>query len=536
VAAHVGATVRLPPGAGAAGRIRGGDYDSQTGQLVTGITLTSQSVQPGDLYAALPGSRTHGANFAGDAAGRGAVAVLTDPSGANAAAGSGLPLLVVPGPRERLGELAAWLFGQPASQLMMLGVTGTNGKTTTTFLLDSALRLSGQLTGMIGTVQTRVGDLVQDSVRTTPEAPDLQALLAEMVASGVRSCSMEVSSHALSLRRVDGIVFDVAGFTNLSQDHLDFHPTMADYFAAKARLFTPRYARQGVVCVDDEWGWRLAAQSLIPVMTLATRPSAGDPGPDPVVGSADWVVTGRIPDDAGGTGFTLNGPGDVQVAARCPLPGGFNVANTALALVMLAAAGANLERAAGWLGQAEPVPGRMQPVRSGGVQESGDVRGVVQGEPLAVVDYAHTPDAITAAGQALNDRGRPLVLVLGAGGDRDRLKRPGMGAAAAAVADVVIVTDDNPRSEDPAQIRAAVLAGAQEAAPPGVAVLEIPGRAAAIAEAVRRAWGQGTVLLTGKGHERGQEIAGVVHPFDDREVLARELAARGRELTQEPAP
>lgn len=518
----MGANVRPPQlsAPASAGARPDAGYATIAGQAITGICLNSQTVQPGDLYAALPGSRTHGARFAQDAAARGAVAVLTDPSGAGLAAEAGLPLLVVTDPRTRLGEVAAWLFGQPSSQLMMLGVTGTNGKTTTTFLLDSALRLSGQLTGMIGTVQTRVGAQVHDSVRTTPEAPDLQALLAQMVRNGVRSCSMEVSSHALALRRVDGITFDVAGFTNLSQDHLDFHPTMADYFAAKAVLFTPRYARQGVVCVDDEWGWRMAARAQIPVMTLATAPTAGDPGPDPVVGSADWVVTDRIPDDAGGTRFTLHGPGGAQVQARCPLPGSFNVANTALALVMLASAGANLQRAAGWLGQAEPVPGRMQPVQG--------ASGPVPGEPLAVVDYAHTPDAITAAGQALSDRPRPLVLVLGAGGDRDPYKRPGMGAAAAAVADIVIVTDDNPRSEDPAEIRAAVLTGARESGRAGLTVLEIPGRAEAIAEAVRRAWGGGTLLLAGKGHERGQEVAGVVHPFDDREVLARELTTRGR--------
>ena len=490
VAAHLGATVHQP--------------GSASDPLVTGITLNSRSVQPGDLYVALPGAHTHGARYAADAAGNGAVAVLTDVDGAGMAVEAGLPVLVMPAPREHLGDVAAWLFGYPATQLTMFGVTGTNGKTTTTFLLDSALRQGGWVTGMVGTVQTRIAGDVQDSVRTTPEATDLQALLAAMVHSGARACSMEVSSHALALSRVDGIVFDVAGFTNLSQDHLDFHPTMTDYFAAKAQLFTPAHARRGVVCVDDDWGQQLARQAQIPVVTLATAgPCATDP---------DWSVTDRRP-DGGGTRFTLQGPVSVQVAARCPLPGDFNVANTALALVMMAESGVDLADAAAWMSDAESVPGRMQQVTGLGAA----------GEPLAVVDYAHTPDAVAAAARALRDRGSPLVVVLGAGGDRDRQKRPLMGAAAAGVADIVIVTDDNPRSEDPAAIRASVLAGARAAAGPAVTVTEIEGRAGAIAQAVRLAWGGGTVLLAGKGHERGQEIAGVVHRFDDRAVLADAL-------------
>jgi UDP-N-acetylmuramoyl-L-alanyl-D-glutamate--2,6-diaminopimelate ligase len=455
---------------------------------------------------ALPGAHTHGARFAADAASNGAVAVLTDDRGAGLAMAAGLPVLVAPAPREHLGDLAAWLFGNPASRLTMFGVTGTNGKTTTTFLLDGALRRGGRVTGMVGTIQTRIGDEVRDSVRTTPEAPELHALLAAMVRTGADACSMEVSSHALALGRVDGIVFDIAGFTNLSQDHLDFHRTMDDYFAAKAQLFTPAHARRAVICVGDDWGQRLAKQAQIPVTTLATEGSAAG------ANQADWTVTDPIP-DGGGTRFTLHGPEGVRTAARCPLPGDFNVANTALALVMLVGAGVTPAEAADWLAGAESVPGRMQHVTGAGAP----------GEPLAVVDYAHTPDAVAAAAQALRDRGEPLVVVLGAGGDRDREKRPLMGAAAAGVADVVIVTDDNPRSEDPAAIRSSVLAGARASAGPNVIVLEIESRAQAIDEAVRRAWGGGTVLVAGKGHERGQEIAGVVHAFDDRDVLTDAL-------------
>jgi UDP-N-acetylmuramoyl-L-alanyl-D-glutamate--2,6-diaminopimelate ligase len=481
---------------------------------VTGACLDSRAVRPGDLYAALPGERTHGGRFAGPAADAGAVAVLTDPEGSRLAAGTGLPALVVPDPRAVLGAVAARVHGEPGTRLRMYGVTGTNGKTTVTYLLDAALRRGGRVTGLVGTVETRVANEALPSVRTTPEATDLQALLALMVERGVAACSMEVSSHALALHRVDGVVFDVVGFTNLSQDHLDFHPTMADYFAAKAELFTPARARRGVVCVDDEWGRRLAAlaaEAGVPVTTVATL---GAP--------ADWQVTD--PRVAGsGTDFTITGPDGVPVAARCPLPGDFNVANTAVALLVLVADGVPVAEAAAWLAQACAVPGRMEAITGAGVP----------GEPLAVVDYAHSPDAITAAARALRTGSSgPLVVVLGAGGDRDREKRPLMGAAAAGVADVVVVTDDNPRGEDPAAIRAAVVAGALGTGT-GAEVVEIGDRAAAIAEGVRRAWGGGTLLVAGKGHETGQEVAGVVHPFDDRTVLARALLeARPEEVTR----
>ncbi len=480
---------------------------------ITGVCLDSRAVQPGDLYAALPGARTHGARFAAGAAQLGATAVLTDPDGADLAAGSGLPLVVVPNPRELLGELAAWVFGRPAEQMLMFGVTGTNGKTTTTFLLDGALRAAGKRCGLIGTVLTRIVDEQIDSVRTTPEAPDLAALMALMVRRGVQVCSMEVSSHAVTLGRVDGIRFDVAGFTNLSQDHLDVHPTMEDYFAAKAELFTPQRARRGVVCVDDEWGRRLAAESTVPVVTFTTeaaRPASSGDQADRA-DRADWMVTETHPRD-GGTDFVLDGPDGVTLKGHCPLPGDFNVANTVLALLMLLASGTPAEDAARQLAAAPAVPGRMEQVGNA---------------PLAVVDYAHTPDAVATALKALRPaRSGPLVVVLGAGGDRDRAKRPKMGAEAARNADVVLVTDDNPRSEVPAEIRASVLEGARSVG--GAAeVMEIPDRREAIETGVRLAGAEGIVLVAGKGHERGQEVAGVVHPFDDREVLAAVLAQPG---------
>jgi UDP-N-acetylmuramoyl-L-alanyl-D-glutamate--2,6-diaminopimelate ligase len=480
------------------------------GVLLTGVTLSSHAVRAGDLYAALPGARTHGAAFAADAAGAGAVAVLTDADGADRAGATGLPVAVVDDPRARLGELAAWIYGEPGTKLVTLGVTGTNGKTTTTCLLDAALRAAGRRTGLVGTVEFRLGEERIPSTGTTPESPDLHALLATMVVRGVEVCSLEVSSHALALHRVDGLVVDVAAFTNLSQDHLDLHGSMEAYFAAKASLFTPERARRGVVCVDDAWGARLAQLAGVPVTTVTTRPGAG-------ARRADWRVTDEAV-EAGLPVAQVAGPGGLELRLRSPLPGRFNLANALVALAVLVEAGLDAESAAKALAVAGPVPGRME--RVGEPDRPA-------GAPLAVVDFAHSPDAVQQALAALAGSrrpDRPLVVVLGAGGDRDREKRPFMGEAAARGADVVVVTDDNPRSEDPSGIRAAVRAGAERAAArTGALVLEVAGRRAAVEEAVRRAWPGGVVLVAGKGHEQGQEVGGVVHPFDDRAALRAAL-------------
>ncbi len=500
------------------------------GRVVTGVTLDSRTVHPGDLYAALPGQHVHGARFAGTAVARGAAAVLTDPAGAELVAadlapeGASVPVLVVADPRAVLGGLAAVIYGEPATRLRMYGITGTNGRTTTAYLLESALRTLGARTGLIGTVETRIGEDRLASARTTPEATDLHAILAVMLERDTDAVVMEVSSHAMAQHRVDGVVYDLALFTNLSQDHLDFHGDMAGYFDAKAALFTPARARRGLVCIDDRWGRELAGRSAVPVTTLAT-----DSG-------ADWTLA---PGD--GATATLTGPGG-QLHLHCHLPGAFNVVNTAMAALALLENGyaaADVERAMA----AEPaVPGRMEIVPGG------------PGEPRCIVDYAHTPEAVDAALAALRPStpGR-LVVVLGAGGDRDRGKRRAMGAAAARWADDLVVTDDNPRSEDPAAIRAEVLAGAQQAQrqdsgaapdsgprPPASATRRASdaGRAVDIAAAVRLAREQGrptenTVVVLGKGHETGQEIAGVVHPFDDRDALA--AALRGQPYAPEAA-
>jgi UDP-N-acetylmuramoyl-L-alanyl-D-glutamate--2,6-diaminopimelate ligase len=475
---------------------------------VTGVSLSSQDIVTGDLYAALPGANTHGATFAGAAVREGAVAVLTDPTGSGIldAEAPGVPRVVVEHPRSVVGAVASLVYGTRDLALQLYGVTGTNGKTTTAYLVNSALTALGRTTGLIGTVETRIADERVKSVRTTPEATVLHALLAVMTERGVDSCVMEVSSHALSQHRVDGVVYDVAMFTNLSQDHLDFHPTMRDYFEAKASLFTPERARTGVVCVDDEWGRELSRTASIPVTTVTSDPRV----------KADWrVEPGERVDD-----LVLT-DGATTLHLRSALPGDFNRVNTAMAALALLAAGFPPDEAERALRADPHVPGRMERVTLGTADAAG-------GAPLVVVDYAHTPDAVGAALRALRPQTTgALVVVLGAGGDRDRGKRAAMGRAAAEHADVVFVTDDNPRTEDPALIRAAVIAGAREA---GVhhAVHEVSGRAAAIDAAVRAAVASGpgaTVAIVGKGHETGQDVGGTIHPFDDRDEARRALAA-----------
>ncbi len=425
---------------------------TEGGRSLTGVTLDSRGVRPGDVYAALPGARLHGARFAADAVAAGAAAVLTDEDGARLCEGVAVPVLVVADPRGVLGGVSSWVYGHPAADLLMLGVTGTNGKTTTCYLIEAALRHAGRRTGMIGTVETRFAGRRVPSPRTTPESPDLHGLLAVMREAEVSACAMEVSSHALALHRVDAVRYDVAGFTNLSQDHLDFHPDLEDYFTTKASLFTPERTRSAVVCVDDPWGTRLAVEATVPVVTFRT-PLAADHGG---TGETDWEAVDLTPSiDGPGTEFTLRHRDGHSLDLVSPLAGDFNVANTSLAALMLVAAGFDEAGIRDGLASGDTVPGRMQVV--------GDAS---DGHPLAVVDYAHTPDAVTAALRALRRTasGR-LVVVLGAGGDRDPGKREAMGAAAATGADVVVVTDDNPRGEDPSAIRARLVAGAREVAP-----------------------------------------------------------------------
>ncbi|WP_415630155.1 UDP-N-acetylmuramoyl-L-alanyl-D-glutamate--2,6-diaminopimelate ligase [Nocardioides dubius] len=465
--------------------------------VLSGVTLSSQRVLPGDLYAALPGARVHGARFAADAVAAGALAVLTDAEGAALAGDLGVPVVVVESPRAVLGAVAAAVYGRPTEQMRMIGVTGTQGKTTTTRLAELALTGAGVRAGVVGTVGTRIAGADVATALTTPEAPDLQALFARMVEQQVQTCAMEVSSHALVLRRVDGICFDIAVFTNLGRDHLDFHADVEEYFAAKADLFTPARARRALVNADDEHGRRLIAEAQVPTLTFSVS------GRD-----ADWQAVDL---DAGpaGTEFTLLGPGQVSVRTFVPIPGDFNVANALAGLAAAVEVGHAADRLARALAISGGVPGRLERVD-------------VAADYEVVVDYAHKPDAIEAALRTLRPlaSGR-LILVIGAGGDRDRGKRPLMGEISARLADLVVVTDDNPRTEDPSAIRAEVLAGARGGA---AEVREIGDRRAAIRAALDEAAAGDIVVVAGKGHETGQEIDGVVHPFDDREVVVQEAS------------
>ena len=467
---------------------------------LSGVTLDSRSVRPGDLYAALPGTRVHGAAFCADAVAAGAVAVLTDPDGRARAAASGVPVFVLADPRARLGEIASWLYGDPSSRLRLIGVTGTSGKTTSTYLIESGLRAAGHLTGLVGGVETRVGRDRLPSSLTTPEAADLQALFAVMAERGVTAAAMEVSSHALSLGRVAGARFDVAVFTNLSQDHLDFHADLEDYFRAKASLFVPPVI--GVVNIDDKYGRRLASSAPVPVTTFSAAGKA----------EADWRAV-DVRSGADGSTFRLIGPGGVEADVSVGLAGVFNVANAVGALVALVEAGIGLEDAVAGMAACPGVPGRLERVPAAGL------------DLTAFVDYSHKPGAVEAVLRSL----RPvtqgnLIIVLGCGGDRDRAKRPMMGAAAASLADVAILTSDNPRSEDPLAILAAMLHGVLSVPQEERArVIIEPDRAAAIAQAVGLAVPGDVIVVAGKGHETGQYVAGAVLPFDDRQVTAAAL-------------
>lgn len=463
---------------------------------VTFVGLDSANVEPGGLFAALPGTRVHGATYAFDSA---AGAILTDEAGLAIIQQTAdrRPVLVVEDVRAILGHVAAEVYGHPSRSFTLLGVTGTSGKTTTTYMLEKGLTAAGCKVGLIGTTGTRIMGRDVATELTTPEAPMLQRLFAQMRDEGVTHVVMEVSSHALMLGRVTGSDFDIAAFTNLSQDHLDFHPTMEDYFQAKALFFDPASDLRGersVICIDDEWGTRMAALADNPV-TVATACAADV--------TAELVSVG----DQGSQRVRLNADGSHEFTL--PMPGAFNVANAALAAAVATTAGVDLDAFLSGLEQAA-VPGRMERID--------------EGQPfVAVVDYAHKPAAVGAVLATLRGQvsGRVGVAV-GAGGDRDSSKRPLMGSEAARGADFVVVTDDNPRTEDPAAIRAAVLEGACGAGT-GAEIVEVGPRGEAIDALV--AWAQpgDAVIVVGKGHEVGQLVGTQKLHFDDREEMRRAI-------------
>lgn len=464
--------------------------------IVTDATHDSRQVRPGMLFCAVRGSTTDGHDHAPQAVRDGAAALLVERE-----LDLGVPQLIVPDVRAALGPVASEIHGRPSERLTVVGVTGTNGKTTTAYLLEAAFAAAGRGAGVIGTVETRIHGRAQPGVRTTPEGTDLQRLLALMYDRGVDAVAMEVSSHGLDLRRVDGTRFAVAVFTNLSQDHLDWHGTMEAYFSSKARLFEAGRAERGLVSVDDDWGRRLARQVGVAVETFGRHETA------------DHRIVDIETDVTGGRARLADGP-----EVRTRLLGEFNVRNAVAAYLAAIAAGVPPGAAVEGIAACPGVPGRLERVPGGA-------------GATVLVDYAHSPDAVervvAAMRQVLGNDGR-LHLVIGAGGDRDRAKRPQMGAVAAA-ADRAVLTSDNPRSEDPAAILAAVEEGARQAVAAG-APAEIvirQDRREAIAEAVRGAAPGDIVVIAGKGHETGQEFADHTVPFDDRIVAAEILGSGG---------
>jgi UDP-N-acetylmuramoyl-L-alanyl-D-glutamate--2,6-diaminopimelate ligase len=462
----------------------------------SGTAHLDSDVEPGDLFIAIPGARVHGATFIADAVKRGAVAVLTDQEGLTHSIG--IPTLVAKDVRTAGALISASLYKYPTRDLASIGITGTNGKTTVSTLLYQIFEAVGRDTGLIGTVETRIGSEVLKSARTTPEAPELQALAAVMCERHMRHLVMEVSSHALSLKRMKGAHFAIAAFTNLSQDHLDFHKDMESYFATKSELFTSEYAEQGFINIDSTYGQRLADQVQIPTTTISRTNTA-----------ATWhfVETHNV---ARGVEFSARGAGGILIESRTRLFGNYNLDNLLMALAIAVECGIDPIELASITPTLSGAPGRLEAVSLGQ-------------HFTALVDYAHSPDAVTNVLTAAREftLGK-VIAVLGCGGDRDASKRPLMGRALAEGADIAIFTSDNPRSEVPGEILKQMTDSLSLSSPSQV----IEDRAEAIRVAVGLAHDGDTVLVLGKGHESGQEIKGVITAFDDCIVLAQAIEAK----------
>jgi UDP-N-acetylmuramoyl-L-alanyl-D-glutamate--2,6-diaminopimelate ligase len=498
-------------------RVEGADAD------VSGLSYRSDQVCPGTLFFCVPGFLRDGHDFAPDAVARGAAALCVERP-----LDLAVPQVVVPSVRWAMGSVASAFYGHPSSRLLTVGITGTNGKTTSAFLAAHLLDHAGLRSGLMGTVERRIGGKTLPAGRTTPEALDVQRDFADMAASGDKAAVMEVSSHALDLGRARGIDFRTVAFTNLTQDHLDYHKTLEEYFAAKCRLFLDEEFAAGgaaaTINVDDPFGLRLARQcERSRVMSFSTTGATGEWGPadlelsDFAMGPAGThgtlVVRGtaleRAQGQRGGDG-TVDAPAEIRREVFTHLVGAFNVANTLTALGCGLGLGLDLEGMLAALNGFAGVPGRMETIDAGQ-------------DFLVVVDYAHTPDSVTNVLKTAREftRGR-LFAVIGCGGDRDRTKRPLMGREAEDNADVVVVTSDNPRSEDPAAIIAEILRGLRR---PGDATVQVD-RRVAIFDASAEARTGDVVMILGKGHESGQEFSTGTIPFDDRQVAREALLAR----------
>ena len=463
---------------------------------VTGVTSSSSDVEPGDLFCAFAGEKVHGASFAQDAIKSGAVAILTDAEGAKKIKGS--PVLVVTNARKSAAILTSWFYGEPMRDLFSIGITGTNGKTTVSTLCHQIFQSAGQETGLIGTVETRIGNEVLTSTRTTPEAAELQALVATMRERHCRNLVMEVSSHAIALERIRGSYFAAVGFTNLSQDHLNFHGTMENYSAAKSKLFTYEYADQAFINIDDSYGQLLAEKTELPVQSISRFNE-----------NATWHYT-RIEEGIAYSDISIRGVGGILIDSRTTLRGGFNFDNLLMAVAICVESGIDPMDIQTLIPHLVGAVGRLEPVNLGQ-------------NFTALVDYAHSPDAVSrvlAAAREMTDK--RVIGVLGCGGDRDASKRNVMGQELSLRSDIAIFTSDNPRSENPQTILEQMTSGLKISEPSAI----VQDRSKAIELAVNLAQPGDVVIVLGKGHERGQEIAGVVHPFDDRLVLAHAIEAK----------
>lgn len=474
--------------------------------LLTGISMNTGDLRHGDLFVAMPGKKTHGAHFISNAIEQGAVAVVTDAAGLEVAGDLSIPALLLENPRAHLGDLAAYVYGNvPGNMPKLFATTGTNGKTSTSYLLEGILKQLGEVTGLTSTAERHIAGEVIVSRLTTPESPEMQALIARMREKGVTSVAIEVSAQALSQLRVDGLFFDVVGFTNLSHDHLDDYRDMQEYLEAKLPLFTKKRARRGVVCLDTKYGRDFVKHSEIPVVTITSELGV----------NADWHVA-ITAETAKYTSFVLAGPEGVNIRSRVPILGAHMAANAGLAIVMLIEAGFDPQKIADAIenGIDAYLPGRTELVSA----ETG---------PNVYVDFGHSPDAFLntlAAVRKVTDG--KVIMVFGADGDRDASKRPAMAQVAAEGCDILVVTDHHPRFEDPASIRKTLIDSAV-AARPNLEIYEVSPPEAAIRKAVSLAGPGDAILWAGPGHQDYRDIRGVRTPYSARQEARNALKEFG---------
>jgi UDP-N-acetylmuramoyl-L-alanyl-D-glutamate--2,6-diaminopimelate ligase len=463
--------------------------------VISGVSINAQKVVPGDLFIAFAGANTHGISYLEQAISNGAVAVLSDKK-----IEASIPSFIHPKPREIVGTISAWLYGHPFESLKAVGITGTNGKTTTANLVKQIWQLNSIKSGLIGTLGVEIADDKLESARTTPEADDMQAIAAAMVEQGCKNLVMEVSSHAIDQGRIKGAKYEVVAFSNLTQDHLDYHLSMENYFQAKANLFATEYAKAAVINIDDSYGKKLSKQVKIPVVTVSRKDS-----------TADWYLA-KAEIKNGLYQVEIKSKSGESLSENFALLGDYNLDNLLLAVAIVNSAGLALDKIAPTISKLQSVPGRLESINAGQ-------------KFTALVDYAHTPDAVERVIATVKSATSGKIIgVLGCGGDRDASKRSLMGQALFNGCDLAIFTSDNPRSESAEAILKQMTAGI-DLGKKGLVEID---RKSAINLAVENAQSGDVVLLMGKGHESGQEVNSVVTPFDDRVELAESIKRLAR--------